>query len=88
MIVFLLQFGPETEQIQGGILIPDSAKEKPQEAKVIAARNRPKKTELARPFVVKVGDTVLLGKYGGTEVKLNEQNTRSFAKTTSSGVIS
>jgi chaperonin GroES len=58
------------EQIKGGILIPDSAKEKPQEAKVIAlgtGKTDDKGNKI--PFDVKVGDIVLTSKYGGTEVK-------------------
>jgi chaperonin GroES len=58
------------EQIKGGILIPDSAKEKPQEAKVVAlgtGKNDDKGNKI--PFDVKVGDIVLTSKYGGTEVK-------------------
>ena len=59
---------------KGGIIIPDSAKEKPQEAKVIALGSG-KKDEDGKviPFEVKVGDTVLNSKYGGTEVKLGEK---------------
>ena len=48
-----------------GIIIPDSAQEKPQQGKVVAVGNG-KKDE---PMTVKVGDTVLYGKYGGTELK-------------------
>jgi chaperonin GroES len=49
-----------------GIIIPDNAKEKPQEGTVVAIGNG-KKDE---PLTVKIGDTVLYGKYGGTELKL------------------
>jgi chaperonin GroES len=49
-----------------GIIIPDNAKEKPQKGTVVAIGNG-KKDE---PLTVKVGDTVLYGKYGGTELKL------------------
>ena len=49
-----------------GIIIPDNAKEKPQQGKVVAVGNG-KKDE---PMTVKVGDTVLYGKYSGTELKL------------------
>ena len=59
----------EKEQVRGGIIIPDSAKEKPQEAEVIALGTG-KKDEKGNsvPFEVKVGDKVLISKYGGTEV--------------------
>lgn len=59
----------EKEQIKGGIVIPDSAKEKPQEAEVVAlgsGKNNDKGEKIA--FEVKVGDRVLISKYGGTEV--------------------
>ncbi|KAB2646770.1 MAG: co-chaperone GroES [Verrucomicrobiota bacterium] len=61
----------EKDQIRGGIYIPDSAKEKPQEAEVIALGSG-KKDENGKVhgFEVKVGDRVLISKYGGTEVKL------------------
>jgi len=49
-----------------GIIIPDSAKEKPQQGKVVAVGNGTKD----KPMTVKVGDTVLYGKYAGTELKL------------------
>jgi len=49
-----------------GIIIPDSAKEKPQQGKVVAVGNGTKD----EPVTVKVGDTVLYGKYAGTELKL------------------
>jgi chaperonin GroES len=61
----------EEEKTKGGIIIPDSAKEKPQEGKVIAA-GKGKKTEDGKiiPLDVKVGDRILFGKYSGTEVKI------------------
>jgi len=62
----------EEEQIRGGIIIPDTAKEKPQEGEVIAA-GAGKKLEGGdrQPLDVKEGDRVLFGKYAGTEVKLD-----------------
>jgi chaperonin GroES len=64
----------EKEQVRGGIIIPDSAKEKPQEAEVIALGTG-KKDEKGNsvPFEVKVGDKVLISKYGGTEVKIDNE---------------
>ncbi len=64
----------ESEQVRGGIIIPDSAKEKPQEAEVIALGSG-KKDDSGKPqsFEVKVGDRVLISKYGGTEVKVEEE---------------
>ena len=70
----LVQHLEDKEQVRGGIIIPDSAKEKPQEAKVIALGTG-KKGEDGKvlPFEVKVGDRVLISKYGGTEVKIEEK---------------
>ena len=61
----------EKEQQIGGIYIPDSAKEKPMQGKVIAVGRKTDKDGKELPFDVKAGDTVLLPKYGGTEVKLD-----------------
>lgn len=56
---------------KGGIIIPDSAKEKPQEGKVIAVgKGKFDQNGKLIPMDVKVGDTVLMPKYGGTEVKM------------------
>ena len=56
---------------QGGIIIPDAAKEKPQEGKVVAlGTGKLDDSGKKIPFNVKKGDTVLMPKYGGTEVKL------------------
>ena len=64
----------EGETVSGGIIIPDSAKEKPQEAKVIALGTGKKNEDgKVTPFEVKVGDRVLISKYGGTEVKLEDK---------------
>jgi chaperonin GroES len=61
----------EEEKTKGGIIIPDSAKEKPQEGKVMAV-GKGKLTEDGKliPLDVKVGDRILFGKYSGTEVKI------------------
>ncbi|OGS24370.1 MAG: co-chaperone GroES [Elusimicrobia bacterium RIFOXYB2_FULL_48_7] len=64
----------QKETKKGGIIIPDTAKEKPQEGKVIAAG--PGKTDDTGKKVsmdVKAGDKVLYGKYSGTEVKINDK---------------
>ena len=69
----LLKRIEQGEQKKGGIIIPDSAKEKPMEGKVIAAgRGRIEKGERI-PLEVKVGDTVLFGKYAGTEIKIDDR---------------
>ena len=64
----------EEEKTKGGIIIPDTAKEKPQMGKVIAA-GKGKKTEEGKviPLDVKAGDKILFSKYSGTEVKTEEQ---------------
>src|SRR5216110_135057 len=62
----------EDEQKVGGIIIPDTAKEKPQQGKVIAAGNGKSKDDGKRvPLDVKAGDTILFGKYSGQEIKLD-----------------
>lgn len=65
----------EGEQIRGGIIIPDSAKEKPQEGEVIAVGAGKKLDSGERITMdVKEGDRVLFGKYAGTEVKLDDED--------------
>jgi chaperonin GroES len=61
----------EEERTKGGIIIPDTAKEKPQEGKVVAV-GKGKKTEEGRVIAldVKAGDRILFGKYSGSEIKL------------------
>ena len=62
----------EGEQKVGAIIVPDSAKEKPQQGKVIAAGNGKAKDDGKRvPLDVKAGDLILFGKYSGQEIKLD-----------------
>jgi chaperonin GroES len=62
----------ETEQRVGGIIIPDTAKEKPQQGKIIAAgKGRIEKDGKVTPLDVKAGDTILFGKYAGQEIKID-----------------
>jgi chaperonin GroES len=70
----LVEAVEQKEVIKGGIVIPDSAKEKPQEAKVISVGpgKRDDNGKLI-PMDVKVGDFVLTSKYGGTEIKLDDK---------------
>jgi chaperonin GroES len=64
----------EGEVKKGGIIIPDTAKEKPQEGKVIAAGNGKIGDDGKRiPLDVKAGDKILFGKYSGSEVKLDDK---------------
>ncbi len=61
----------EGEQVKGGIIIPDSAKEKPQEGEVIAVGEGKKNDDGKRmPMDVKAGDRILFGKYSGSEIKM------------------
>jgi chaperonin GroES len=63
----LVEPAPAEQKTAGGLYIPDTAKEKPQKGKVVAVGNG-KKDE---PLTVKVGDSVLYGKYAGTEITLD-----------------
>jgi len=62
----------EEEKTKGGIIIPDTAKEKPQEGKVIAVgKGKVSEDGKVIPLDVKVGDKILFGKYSGTEIKID-----------------
>jgi len=64
----------QTEQVRGGIIIPDTAKEKPQEAEVVAVGPGKLNDEGKRsPMDVKKGDRILIGKYSGSEIKLDDE---------------
>ena len=63
------------EQVQGGIIIPDTAKEKPQKGKIVAVGpGKASDTGEIVPMEVKVGNTVLYGKYSGTEVTFDGED--------------
>jgi chaperonin GroES len=65
----------EEEKTKGGIIIPDSAKEKPTEGEVMAVGNgKAQEDGMVRKLDVKVGDRVLFGKYNGTEVKVDGED--------------
>jgi chaperonin GroES len=69
----LLKRLEEKEEKKGGIIIPDTAKEKPQEAEVIAVGSgKTDKDGNKVPMEVKKGDKVLISKYGGTDVKIDD----------------
>jgi chaperonin GroES len=62
----------EEEKTKGGIIIPDTAKEKPVEAEVIAVGNgKVQEDGKVRPLDIKVGDRILFSKYSGTEIKID-----------------
>jgi len=70
----VIQASESKEQTRGGIVLPDTAKEKPQEGKVVAVGTG-KKTDDGKivPLNVKVGDIVLYGKYSGTEITVEDK---------------
>lgn len=59
----------KAEKTAGGIIIPDTAQEKPQQGEVVAVGNG----KVDEPLTVKVGDTVLFGKYTGTEIEIDSE---------------
>lgn len=64
----------EREQVRGGIIIPDTAKEKPQEGEVIAVGDGKYKDDGSRQALdVRAGDRVLFGKYSGSEIKIDDE---------------
>ncbi|MBM4154730.1 MAG: co-chaperone GroES [Lentisphaerae bacterium] len=78
----------EGDEKKGGIIIPDTAKEKPTTGKVIAiGTGKLDDSGKKIPFNVKVGDKVLMPKYGGTEVKLNDRDYQIVREEDILGVI-
>ena len=70
--VILRRIEDNTNQTAGGLFIPDTAKEKPQEGEVIAAgAGKYKEDGTRQPLDVKTGDRVLFGKYSGSEIKID-----------------
>ena len=64
----------EQETVKGGIIIPDTAKEKPQEGEVIAVgTGKKEKDGKVTPLDVKVGDRILFGKYSGTDIRIDDE---------------
>ena len=77
----------ETEQMRGGLYIPDTAKEKPQQGQVLAVG--PGRIDEGKrvPMEVKVGDKILYGKYSGTEVTINDEQVLIFRESDVLAVI-
>ena len=70
--VIVKRLEDEVEKTKGGIIIPDTAKEKPQQGKIVAVgKGKLNDDGKLTPIDVKVGDTILFGKYSGSEIKLN-----------------
>ena len=79
----------EGEQVRGGIIIPDSAKEKPQEGEVVAVGEGKYKEDGTRQALdVKAGDRVLFGKYSGSEIKLDGEELLIMREDEILGIIS
>ena len=80
----------EAEELSaGGIVLPDTAKEKPQEAEVVSLGTGGKDEDgKAIEFSVKAGDTVLISKYGGTDVKVDGQDLLIVSESDSLGIVS
>jgi len=71
--VLVRRLDPKKDEIKGGIIIPDTAKEKPMEGKIVAVgAGKLDRTGKRIPLEVKAGDRVLIGKYSGQEVKIEE----------------
>lgn len=63
----------DKETVKGGIIIPDSAKEKPQEGEVVAVGSGKREKGELIPLDVKAGDRILFGKYSGNEIKIDDE---------------
>ncbi len=71
----LIERVEEKESVKGGIVIPDTAKEKPQEGRVVAVGSGKKEKDgKVTPLDVEVGDRILFGKYSGTEIKIDDED--------------
>ena len=79
---------PEEDVTKGGIIIPDSAKEKPIEGEVVAVGNgKVLENGKVRPLDVKPGDRVMFGKYAGSEIRINDQEALILREDEILGVI-
>lgn len=80
----LIEPAPAEEKTASGIIIPDTAKEKPLKGTVIAVGNG----KVDEPMTVKVGDTVIYGQYSGTEIKIDSKNYLIMKESDIYGIIS
>ena len=79
---------PEEDVTKGGIIIPDSAKEKPIQGEVVAVGNgKVLENGKVRPLDVKPGDRVMFGKYAGSEIRINDQEALILREDEILGVI-
>ena len=73
--VLVKRLESDEEQVRGGIIIPDTAKEKPQEAEVVAVGpGKVQDSGERQAMDVKVGDRILVGKYSGSEIKIDDED--------------
>jgi chaperonin GroES len=80
---------PREEVTKGGIVLPDTVKEKPMEGKVVAVgQGRVGEDGKRQPMEVKVGDSVLYAKYAGTEVKLHDEELLIISEKDIMGIVS
>jgi len=87
--IIVQRLDEEEEQQVGGIIIPDTAKEKPQQGKVVAAgKGKVKEDGGLLPMDVKDGDTILFGKYSGQEIKLDGEEYLIMREDEVLGVVS
>ena len=78
----------EEEKTKGGIIVPDSAKEKPAQGEVMSVGNgRVSEEGKVTPLTVKKGDKILFGKYSGTEVKINGEEMLIMSESDVLGII-
>jgi chaperonin GroES len=85
--VLVKRIEEEEQKSDGGIFLPDTAKEKPQEAEVIALGTGKNDEGETIEFSVKVGDKVLISKYGGTEVKIDGEECLILSESDILGII-
>jgi len=78
----------EAETTRGGIILPDTAKEKPQEGEVVSAgKGKISEEGKVRPLDVKEGDRILFGKYSGTEIKIDGEDFLIMKEEEALGVV-